>query len=133
MGESTLGEQELALLTHVADSGALTVGEVADTFGKPRGLARSTVLTMMERLRKKGRLVRRISEGVYRYRAHATAAQLRQGAVERFVARHLGGSVSPFLAYLSEGTELSDDELRELADLVDRLKSARRKDPRGGQ
>jgi predicted transcriptional regulator len=133
MGESTLGEQELALLTHVADGGALTVGEVAETFGRERRLARSTVLTMMERLRKKGRLVRQISEGVYRYRAHATSAQLRQSAVERFVERHLGGSVSPFLAYLSDATELSDDELRDLADLVNRLKTERRRDKRGAQ
>ena len=49
-------------------------------------LARSTVLTMMERLRKKRRLVRRMVDGVYRYRANATSAELMQGAVERFAA-----------------------------------------------
>jgi predicted transcriptional regulator len=127
MGTSTLGEQELALLTHVADNGEATVGEVAETFGRDRGLARSTVLTMMERLRKKRRLVRRMSDGVYRYRAHTSSAELLQGVVERFVERHLGGSVSPFLAYLSETSELSDDEIRELEGLVDKLKSARRR------
>ena len=54
MAESTIGEQELALLRHVADAEAATVGEVVDTFGRDRELAQSTVLTMMERLRKKG-------------------------------------------------------------------------------
>ena len=34
-----------------------------DTFGSERGLARSTVLTMMERLRKKGHLGRRLLDG----------------------------------------------------------------------
>jgi predicted transcriptional regulator len=126
MAESTIGEQELALLRHVADAESATVGEVVDTFGRDRDLARSTVLTMMERLRKKGYLVRRLSDGVYRYRAHATSAELLQGAVERFVERHLGGSVSPFLAYLSDAGELSDAELKELADVVERLRSVRR-------
>jgi predicted transcriptional regulator len=126
MAESTIGEQELALLRHVADADSATVGEVVDTFGRDRDLARSTVLTMMERLRKKGYLVRRLSDGVYRYRAHATSAELLQGAVERFVERHLGGSVSPFLAYLSDAGELSDAELKELADVVERLRSVRR-------
>ena len=126
MAESTIGEQELALLRHVADGESATVGEVVDTFGHDRGLARSTVLTMMERLRKKGYLVRRLSDGVYRYRAHATSAELLQGAVERFVERHLGGSVSPFLAYLSDANELSDAEIEELAAVVERLQSVRR-------
>jgi predicted transcriptional regulator len=126
MAESTIGEQELALLRHIADADPATVGEVVDTFGRDRELARSTVLTMMERLRKKGYLVRRLSDGVYRYRAHATSAELLHGAVERFVERHLGGSVSPFLAYLSNARDLSDAELKELADVVERLRSVRR-------
>src|SRR5262245_64187421 len=88
LSDSTIGEQELALLRYVADAGGATVGEVAEGFGRERQLARSTILTMMERLRKKGRLVRRMSGGVYRYRAHATSAQLLQGAVQRFVERH---------------------------------------------
>ena len=130
MSVSTIGEQELALLRHIADAGGATVGEVAEAFGRDRGLARSTVLTMMERLRKKGRLVRRLVDGVYRYRARSTSAELMQGAVERFVERHLGGSVSPFLAYLSDAGDLSDEELRELTDVVDKMKSIRRKDPK---
>ena len=127
MTGSSIGEQELALLKHIADAGGATVGEVADAFAVDRGLARSTVLTMMERLRKKGLLVRRLDQGVYRYRARATSAELMRGVVERFVERNLGGSVSPFLAYLSGAGELSDDELDELTDLVSRLKTNRKK------
>src|SRR5690606_22727728 len=66
---ATIGDQELALLTWIAAHEGATVGEVADGFGAERGLARSTVLTMMERLRKKGFLTRRQKEGVYRYRS----------------------------------------------------------------
>jgi predicted transcriptional regulator len=128
MPESSIGEQELALLRHIADRGALTVGEAADEFGVPRGLARSTVLTMMERLRHKGHLARRLMDGVYRYRARATSAQLLKGAVQRFVERNLDGSVSPFLAYLSETAAVSDDELRELEEIVARLQTGHRKD-----
>ena len=124
----SIGEQELALLRHIADAGGATVGEVAEAFGRGRQLARSTVLTMMERLRKKGRLVRRMTGGVYRYRARATSKELLRAAVERFVERHLGGSVSPFLAYLSDSHELSDDEVRELDELAGKLKTAPRKD-----
>jgi predicted transcriptional regulator len=128
MVEPSVGEQELALLRHIADHGSVTVGEAADTFGAPRGLARSTVLTMMERLRLKGHLGRRMADGVYRYRARASSADLLKSAVQRFVERSLDGSVSPFLAYLSEAGRVSDDELRELEEIVARLHAGRRKD-----
>jgi predicted transcriptional regulator len=128
MAESSIGEQELTLLRHIADRGSVTVGEAAEAFGAPRGLARSTVLTMMERLRAKGHLGRRMIEGVYRYRTRASSADLLKGAVQRFVERNLDGSVSPFLAYLSEAGRLTDEELQELEQIVTRLHAGRRKE-----
>jgi predicted transcriptional regulator len=128
VAESSIGEQELALLRHIADRGGVTVGEAAEEFGAVRGLARSTVLTMMERLRRKGHLGRRLVDGVYRYRSRASSADLLKGAVQRFVERNLEGSVSPFLAYLSDAGSVSDAELQELEEIVARLQAGQRKD-----
>jgi predicted transcriptional regulator len=128
VAESTIGEQELALLRHIADRGAATVGEAAEEFGAARSLARSTVLTMMERLRRKGHLARRLEDGVYRYRARASSADLLKGAVHRFVERNLEGSVSPFLAYLSEPGRVSDAQLRELEQIVAKLSANNKKE-----
>jgi predicted transcriptional regulator len=128
MAETSIGEQELALLRHIADRGSATVAEAVEHFGAPRGLARSTVLTMMERLRGKGHLGRRLVDGVYRYRTRASSADLLKAAVQRFVERNLDGSVTPFLAYLAEGDRLSEQEIQELEDLVARLSAERRKD-----
>ena len=130
MAPSSIGEQELALLRHIADAGGATVGEVAAVFGDARQLARSTVLTMMERLRKKGYLNRRLAGGVYRYTARASSDELTRGAIRRFVERNLGGSVAPFVAYLTESASLNDAELKELQDIVARLQSARKKESR---
>jgi predicted transcriptional regulator len=128
MPEPSIGEQELALLRHIADRGQVTVGEAADEFGAARGLARSTVLTMMERLRGKRYLERRLVDGIYRYRTRVSSADLLKGAVQRFVERNLDGSVSPFLAYLSDAGRLSDDELKELEEILARLHAGRRKE-----
>jgi predicted transcriptional regulator len=128
MAETSIGEQELALLRHIADRGSATVAEAVEYFGTPRGLARSTVLTMMERLRGKGHLARRLADGVYRYRTRASSAELLKAAVERFIERNLDGSVTPFLAYLAEGHRLSSVEIKELEELVARLSANRKKD-----
>ena len=124
------GEQELALLTWLAEHPAITVGEVADDYGAARGLARSTVLTMMERLRKKGHLTRRRLDGVFRYTADAGPDQVLKDAVGTFVSRTLGGSVSPFVAYLNdEQADVTPDELAELEALVARLQTRTRRTP----
>jgi len=126
MRGKTIGDQELALLQYVAEQGGATVGEVAAGFGEERGLARSTVLTMMERLRGKAYLQRRQVQGVYRYAATSGQDSVVQGAVASFVEKTLQGSVSPFVAFMSHKAEVSDQELAELEALVAQLQSRKR-------
>ncbi len=123
MTPGTIGDQELALLRFVSDRGGTTVGEAVEGFGDPRQLARSTVLTMMERLRRKGHLARKSVDGVYRYQARVSSAELLRGVVRRFVEGNLGGSLAPFVAYLSESTDVTADELRQLEEAIARLQS----------
>ncbi|WP_164017549.1 BlaI/MecI/CopY family transcriptional regulator [Pyxidicoccus trucidator] len=123
-----VGEQELTVLRYVAEHGPATVGEVAERFGEPQGLARSTILTVMERLRLKGYLTRRKVEGVFQYASPVPASELLRDVVGDFVERTLSGSLSPFAAYLSEADDVTDEELAQLQDVVARLRSKKRKD-----
>ena len=97
MRRKTIGDQELALLQYIGENEPTSVGEVAARFGEARGLARSTVLTMMERLRTKGYLQREQDEGVYRYSSTAEQQDVVNGAVGSFVEKTLQGSISPFV------------------------------------
>jgi predicted transcriptional regulator len=126
MRKPTIGDQELALLHHIDECGAASVGEVAASFGEPRGLARSTVLTMMERLRGKGYLKRRQLKGMFRYSTATGPGEVMRSAVGSFVEKTLSGSVSPFVAWMSERAEVSDTELAELEALVTQLQSRRK-------
>ena len=111
MKRKSIGDRELALLQHLDQQGESSVGEIAAQFGEPSGLARSTVLTMMERLRAKGYLKRRRIDGMYRYSTTAAEKDVVNEAVGAFVERTLQGSVSPFVAWLSRRGKVSDDEL----------------------
>ena len=126
MRRKTIGDQELALLQYIGENEPTSVGEVATGFGEARGLARSTVLTMMERLRTKGYLQRAQHEGVYRYHSTAEQQDVVNSAVGSFVEKTLQGSLSPFVAWMSQRTEVSDDELAELEALVANLQSKRK-------
>lgn len=126
MSRKTIGDQELALLQWLDERGGATVGEAAEEYGAARGLARSTVLTMMERLRKKGHLARRKAAGVYRYTSPISAAAVLRDVVGGFVEQTLGGSVSPFVAFLAESEELTEEELEELEAAVARLQAKKK-------
>jgi predicted transcriptional regulator len=126
MKRKTIGDRELALVQHLDQQGESSVGEIAAQFGEPTGLARSTVLTMMERLRAKGYLKRRRVAGVYRYSTTAAEKEVVYEAVGAFVERTLQGSVSPFVAWLSRRGKVSDDELAALKKLVEKLQSTRK-------
>ena len=122
---SGVGERELALLRWVAARGGATVGEAADGFGDAERLARSTVQTMLERLHEKGFLRRRRQQGVYRYAAAQPSGDLLRGLVPSFVEGTLGGSLSPFVAYLVEEGAASAEERAALEGLVERLEERR--------
>ena len=125
--QKSIGDQELALLRFVSDAGRATVAQAVEGFGQPRRLARSTVLTMMERLRKKGHLSRRRVDGVYHYAPRTAPGAALQNAVRTFVDRTLGGSITPFVAYVGEREGLSDDEVEELEALLAKLQRGRKK------
>jgi len=128
MARKSIGDQELALLQHVAQQGDASVGEVAADFGETRGLARSTVLTMMERLRAKTYLKRKRVDGVFRYAPTTGEDTVIRNQVASFVEKTLQGSVSPFVAWMSERGQVSDDELAQLQALVEKLQSGRKGD-----
>lgn len=122
---ATLGAQELELLRYLTDERSgepRTVGEVAEGYGAPRRLSRSTVVTVMDRLRAKGYLARQKGDdGVYRYAPVTPKEEVLGGLIERFVERTLSGSLSPLAAYFGRRKKLSPDEQRQLEDLLRKL------------
>jgi predicted transcriptional regulator len=113
-----MGERESAILAWIAANEPASVAEVAAEFGHSRGLARTTLLTVMERLRVKGFLKREKVEGVYRYLPSEPHDEQMRGMVGRFVERSLGGSLEPFVAYLSKDAALTDGQKEQLRALV---------------
>jgi predicted transcriptional regulator len=123
--KAPLGSTEIEILRYIGDHHPISVGEVAEHMVQASGQARTTVLTIMERLRRKGHLTRRRIAGVYRYSPKIPKCDLLRGLVQSFVQTTLGGSVSPFVAYLAENESLSDDEVAALKQVVQDLEQQR--------
>jgi predicted transcriptional regulator len=120
-----VGRAESQVLRYVLDHHPVAAAEVAAHFAAVSGLARTTVLTMMDRLARKGFLARKKVGATYQYSPKGTGDQILKALVGDFVEVTLGGSVSPFVAYLAGPASLTDAELAELRRLVDELEMRR--------
>ena len=116
-----LGDQQLEVLNYVVEHAPISPNEVARKFGVPRGLARTTICTVMSKLQEKGYLTREKIDGIWHYTPSAPRAALFHDLVERFVDKALGGSVTPFIAYLSRKEDLTPAEIEALRRRLDEL------------
>jgi predicted transcriptional regulator len=114
----SLGPLELEVLQYISDHHPISVREVAAHFAEQSGHARTTLLTVMERLRAKGFLTRRKSGGLHRYRPTLPKGDLLHRIVGQFVDEVLGGSVSPFFAYLTRTKKLTPEQARKLEEMI---------------
>jgi predicted transcriptional regulator len=128
MSQPSLGGQELEVWRYIADHAPAPTRQVIEHFAAERGLARTTVLTVLERLRKKGYLSRVRQEGVYHYSPRVPPGEVLQGLVRQFIEKTLAGSVSPLVAYLARTKQLSDDEIADLQRLLEELKTGRERE-----
>jgi predicted transcriptional regulator len=120
-----LGDQELEVYRFMNEAAPVAARDVAEHFATASGLSRSTILTVIERLRKKGFLTRKRVEGVYLYEPSVPQTEVLQRLVRAFVDNTLGGSVSPVMLYLANTRQISDSELADLQKIVDDLRAER--------
>ena len=112
---------EWEILQYISAHHPITAREVADHFATTNQWARTTVITMIERLRDKSYLKRDDAGSVHLYSPSEPPTDLMQSLVRDFVQKALGGSVSPFVAYLGKEAKLSAEEVEALKKIVREL------------
>lgn len=116
-----LGRVELEILQFVVENQPTSVKEVANHMAESSGQARTTVLTVLERLREKKYVKRRKIKGINHYAPTVDKNEFIQGLVGDFVEDVMQGSVSPFVAYLDQRSHLTSEEQDQLRKLVAKL------------
>ena len=119
--QKNLGELELLVLKVVWEAPASSVQEIVDIVRLQRNCARTTVLTVMQRLHAKRFLKRRKVRGVFRYSHTKDRGKVLSGLIGRFVDKMLDGSSAPFLSYLAASDELTEEQSEQLRTIVEEL------------
>ena len=111
---STLTEQELEIMKIVWDVGPATVRQVYERLLEHREIAYTTVMTMMQVLERKGRLVRSLEEKAHVYKPSEPKQKVIGGMVQEFMNRVFNGSAEPLLLQLVEDEKLSSEDIEKL-------------------
>ena len=114
-----LSEFELDVMAHFWSDRELSAPELFERIGAARGVAYSTVKTIVDRLEQKGAIQRVANRGrTIVYAPIIKRERLRKPLVKTFVRRMFGNDLRPLFAQLVQDEKLSEEELKYLRELV---------------
>ncbi len=121
--QENLGELELEVMKILWDQGRSSVLQVSEKLSKQKGYARTTILTIIQRLHKKGFLKRKKQDGVYRYAPTQKRQQVMGRLLNQFIDRVFDGS-SPSLVQQLTGAEMSEEEMDQIKAIIEKAHQA---------
>ncbi len=108
------GRLESLVLETLWDHGPLTTPEVHARIGQPRQLAYTTILTVLQRLMKKGLVTREGGGRSHLYRPSISRSQHTEGQARRLAETLVDLGEVGVAAFLAEADRLDPDMLAEL-------------------
>lgn len=99
-----LAPLELDCMNTLWPIGEGTVREIRDRLAERRPRAYTTIMTIMDRLARKGVVERRKVGRAYFYRANLSAEEARAQALRQVVENFFGGSIEALLAQVGSGS-----------------------------
>lgn len=121
-----LGTGELEVLSVLWDEGPCTVRQVLDHLhAAGRGVAYTTVLTVLTRLENKGFVASDKAGVAYLYRSTVTRERVRKSRLRSLVSELYDGAAGPLVLQLIKSERFSTEEIEELRALLERLDDKR--------
>jgi predicted transcriptional regulator len=114
----TLGELQLAIMRVIWQRGEATVADVQEALRAERGLALTTIATMLKRLEARGVVGHRLEGRQFVYRARVSEDQVKSSMVGQLTSRLFRGDPLALLSHLITEYEIDPDELPRLARLI---------------
>jgi BlaI family transcriptional regulator, penicillinase repressor len=116
-----LTELQLAIMRVLWDKSEATVQDIWEALHSERGLAQTTVATMLSRLERRGVVTRRAQSRQYRYRAAVTEQEVQHSMVGELTERLFGGDVTALVQHLLAGEDMSPGDIAKIRDMIERV------------
>lgn len=120
MGRFTLGDLQHAIMKVLWQRGEATCAEVHGTLHPSRGLALTTIATMLRKMEHKGVVAHRSEGRQYVYRPLISEDEVRSSMLNELLERLFEGDPAALVSHLMTDHEIEPEELAELQRLLDR-------------
>ena len=110
----SLGDLQLAIMRTLWQRGEATSADVHEALLEERGLAPTTIATMLQKMEKKGVVEHRTDGRRFVYRPTISETQVRRGMVEELTERLFAGDSRALVAHLLEENRTTAAELEEI-------------------
>src|SRR5215470_13191696 len=118
-------DAELAILRVLWERGPSTVRQVHEQLARDRHAAYTTALKLLQIMTEKGLVERDERERTHVYKARLSEDQTQRQLVRDLLDRAFGGSAGKLVMQALATRRASPDELREIKNLIDGVKSER--------
>jgi BlaI family penicillinase repressor len=119
MPRHTLGDLQHAIMTVLWERGEATTAEVHEALQVERGLAPTTIATMLRKMEDKGVVAHRSEGRQFVYRPTVSREEVRQSMVGELIGRLFGGDPRALVAHLVSEHEIDGADLAELRRRLD--------------
>ncbi|MBK6938980.1 MAG: BlaI/MecI/CopY family transcriptional regulator [Planctomycetes bacterium] len=114
MADYELGDLQLAIMAVLWERGEATTNDVHTALHPSRGLAPTTIATMLQKLEKKGVVTHRAEGRQFVYSATIAREDVRRSMVGALLDRLFQGDGTALVNHLLEAGDVDADELRRL-------------------
>ena len=125
-----LGDLQLAIMRTLWGGGEASVADVHEALEPERGLALTTIATMLAKMEKKGVVEHRAEGRRFIYRPTVSEGQVRRSMVADLTSQLFRGDVFALVNHLLSEHEIDSQELDRLRGLIAAQESARDKEDR---
>lgn len=113
-----LGDLQLAIMRVLWSREEASASDVHRALFEERGLAPTTIATMLRKMEDRGLVTHRPDGRKFIYRPEVTEDRVRSSMVDVLSERLFRGNVAAFASYLIAEHDIDSDELTELRELV---------------
>ena len=113
-----LTDLQVAIMRVLWDRGQATVSEIHEALLPERGLAPTTVATLLSRLEKRGIVKHRSASRQYVYYPAVSESEVRRSMVSDLAERLFDGDVAELVSHLLSEREMSAGDLEKVKDLI---------------
>lgn len=113
-----LGDLQIAIMREIWRRGEASVADVHAALEEERGLAPTTIATMLKKMEAKGVVTHRTEGRRFLYRPTVSEADVRRTMVGDLTDRLFRGEVTALVSHLLAEHEIDPNELRQLQELL---------------